>query len=222
MPPLPPPLPPETRTVGQVVAESLKLYGSRFWRALPLGLPIAVADQLAIGGSITTRVLVYVALAPVFTAAYAYACTFFTDDVPPLRTWVRALAVGTAVFLPAAIFLPVFSLLSVLWLALVGLAVPVVMIERSPAADAIERAFRLARADFVHAAGSFATLTIVFGLTGLLLASLLRAQADNTVRVAVFIADLVVSPLIFIGAALVYLDQEARSRIDRGGAVPRG
>ena len=29
--PLPPPLPPETRTVGQLVAETLKLYGRHFW-----------------------------------------------------------------------------------------------------------------------------------------------------------------------------------------------
>ena len=31
---LPPPLPPETRTVGQLVAESIRLYGARFWPSL--------------------------------------------------------------------------------------------------------------------------------------------------------------------------------------------
>ena len=35
---LPPPLPPETRTVGQLVAESLRLYGARFWPSLALGI----------------------------------------------------------------------------------------------------------------------------------------------------------------------------------------
>jgi hypothetical protein len=39
---------------------------------------------------------------------------------------------------------------------------------------------------------------------------LLREQADNTVRVAIFIADLVISPLLFLGAALLYFDQAAR------------
>ena len=39
---LPPPLPPETRTVGQLVAESLKLYGARFWPSLALGIGPAV------------------------------------------------------------------------------------------------------------------------------------------------------------------------------------
>ena len=42
--PLPPPLPPETRTVGQLVAESIRLYGRRFWPSLALGLPIAIID----------------------------------------------------------------------------------------------------------------------------------------------------------------------------------
>ena len=39
---LPPPLPPETRTVGQLVAESLKLYAARFWPSLALGIGPAV------------------------------------------------------------------------------------------------------------------------------------------------------------------------------------
>src|SRR5256885_10755602 len=41
--PAPPPLPPETRTVGQLVAETIRLYGSRFWRALALGIAPAAA-----------------------------------------------------------------------------------------------------------------------------------------------------------------------------------
>src|SRR2546430_4285505 len=41
--PVPPPLPPETRTVGQLVAETIRLYGSRFWRSLALGVVPAAA-----------------------------------------------------------------------------------------------------------------------------------------------------------------------------------
>ena len=48
MPELPPPLPPERRTVGQLVAESIRAYQQSFWRCLPLGLPLAVADQLSV------------------------------------------------------------------------------------------------------------------------------------------------------------------------------
>ena len=42
VPELPPPLPPAERTVGQLVAETIRAYGANFWRVLPLGVPIAV------------------------------------------------------------------------------------------------------------------------------------------------------------------------------------
>ena len=50
--PLPPPLPPASRTVGQVVAEAIALYRSNFAWALALGLPVALADQVLSTGSI--------------------------------------------------------------------------------------------------------------------------------------------------------------------------
>jgi len=88
--------------------------------------------------------------------------------------------------------------------------VPVVMIEGLGQRDAVRRAIELCRADYVHTLGSLATLVIVFVLTRVALAFLLREQADNTIRAAVFLADLVVSPLLFLGAALLYFDQSAR------------
>ena len=45
--PLPPPLPPETRPVGQLIAESMRLYGRRFWPSLALGLPIGIFGAVA-------------------------------------------------------------------------------------------------------------------------------------------------------------------------------
>ena len=208
--PLPAPLPPETRTVGQVVAEAVRLYGRSVWRVLPLGLPVAVADVISGGLSIPTRILVLMAAAPAFTLAFAWASAIAGGARPGRATWVRALALGTAVFLPAAVFFPWFAILSVAWLALVGLVVPVVVLEDLPARAALRRAVELCRADYVHALGSLATLVIVFFLTRFALAFLLRGQADNTIRVAVFLADVVISPLLFLGAALLYFDQAAR------------
>jgi hypothetical protein len=209
---LPPPLPPETRTVGQLVAEAIRLYGGAFLRALPLGLPVAVADVASGGLSVPGRVAVLALAAPAFTAAFAWASALALDARPARGTWIRALVVGTLVFLPAAAFFPWFAILSVAWLALVGLVVPVVIAEDLPVRAALRRAVELCRADYVHTLGSLATLVIVFFLTRFVLAFLLRGQADNTVRVAVFLADLVVSPLLFLGAALLYLDQRARLR----------
>ena len=207
---LPPPLPPETRTVGQVVAEAIRLYGRQYRRALPLGVPLAAADTLAVGGTTAERILILAVASPAFTLAFAWASAIAADVRPGLRTWLRALVLGTLAFLPAAFFFPWFALLSVAWLALVGLVVPVVMVEDAPPGRALRRAVELCRADYVHALGSLATLVIVFVLSRLMLAFLLREQADNTVRVAVFVADLVISPLLFLGAALLYFDQAAR------------
>ena len=55
---LPPPLPPKERTVGQVVAESIRLYGHRFWPSLVLGLPIAAITQVSAGESLTAQMFV--------------------------------------------------------------------------------------------------------------------------------------------------------------------
>jgi hypothetical protein len=207
---LPPPLPPETRTVGQVVAEAIRLYGRFVWRALPLGFPLAAADAVAVGRTTGERVAILLAASPFFTVAYSWASALAADVRPPSRTWLRALLLGTLVFVPAALFFPWFALLSVAWLALVGLVVPVVIVEDRPPREALRRAVELCRADYIHTLGSLATLVIVFVLTRVALAFLLREQADNTVRVAVFLADLVVSPLLFLGAAILYFDQAAR------------
>jgi hypothetical protein len=207
--PLPPALPPAERTVGQLVAESIRLYGRRFWPALLLGLPLAVADQLALDLNALGRVLVLVAFAPVFTLGYAVGTTLAVPDRPGGRWWV-AMLVGTVVFVPAALFFPWFALASVAWLGLAGLVVPVALIERTGLRATIRRAVQLGRADYVHAAGSLATLVLLFWMTRIALALVLRSQADNTVRVAVFLADVVLAPLLFLGPALLYFDQVAR------------
>lgn len=210
---LPPPLPPETRTVGQLVAETLRLYGQRFLAALPLGLPVAVADVLSSGGPTLQRILVLVVFAPFFTGAFVWASCLVSGCRPPRRRLAAAVGVGSVVFLPAALLFPWFALAAVAWLALVGLVVPVLVFEEGGLRAALARALRLGRVDYVHALGSLATLALVFVLTRLALAFLLRAQADNTIRAAVFLADVVVSPILFLGAALLYVDQAARHRV---------
>jgi hypothetical protein len=210
--PLPPPLPPAERTVGQLVAEAIRLYGQRFWPAVLLGLPVAVADQLELDRSVAARIAILCAFAPVFTLAYAAACTLVSgsDARPEPRAWLTALAAGTLVFLPAAALFPWFALAAVLWLGLGSQVVPAAMLERRSLGCSLRRGLELARADYVHAAGSLATLAILFGLTRLVLGFVLRAQADNTVRSAIFLADVALAPMLFLGAALLYFDQAAR------------
>lgn len=205
-------LAPEQRTVGQLVAESIRLYGRNFVRALPIGLVVAAVNQvsLGVGREVTTAVLVLAA--PLFTLAYAYAAGIVLGRKAPLRSWVVALGVGTLVFVPAALLFPWFALAGVLWLALVGLCVPAAIAGRTSFVGSLRRGFALGRAGYVHAAGSLATLVILFVLTRLGLALLLESQADNTVRTAIFLADAVLGPILFLGSALLYVDQEARLR----------
>jgi hypothetical protein len=195
------------------VAESLRLYGRHFFRALPLGLPLAVADQLALHLTSVESIVVLVALAPAFTLGYGVATVLLQEDrgvERPGGSWWVTLGVGTLVFLPAAAFFPWFALASVAWLGLVGLVVPVALIEGLGARETVRRALQLGRADYVHAVGSLATLVVLFWLTRLALTLLLHSQADTAIRAAVFLADIVLAPLLFLGPSLLYLDQVAR------------
>lgn len=212
---LPPPLPPESRTVGQVVAEAIALYQRNFWRALVLGVPVALADQLIADRAVGERIVLLVAASPAFSLAYAAACAIRQGDRPPTGVWLLAVALGVLTFLPAALLFSWFAIAAVLWLGIAGHAVPAVMAERLGPGAAVRRTIELGRADYIHAAGSFATLAILFGLTRLALGLILSSQADATVRVSIFLADLVISPLLFLGAAIVYVDLVARVGLDR-------
>ena len=211
--PLPAPLPPERRTIGQLVAEAIRYYGRHFLRALPLGLVVAAINQLTVGADRAVVGVALVAAAPILSAAYVYATQLVTGVRAPARAWVVAVGVGTLVFLPAALFFPWFALAGVAWLALIGLAVPAAIVEGTSFVGSLRRGLALGRADYVHAAGSLATLVILFFLARLGLALLLESQADNTVRTAIFLSDTVLAPLLFLGAALLYVDQEARLRL---------
>jgi hypothetical protein len=116
-----------------------------------------------------------------------------------------------------------FALLGALYLSFFGLSVPAAVIERIGFRASIRRALQLGRADWVHALGSIAALVIVFFLSRQVLVSLLRGQADATIRAAIFLADVVLAPLMLLGTAMLYFDQAARVGLDRkrGRAAPR-
>ena len=178
---------------------------------MPLGLPVAVADLFALRATTAERILVLLVAAPAFTLSFIRASAIVGEVRPGRRAWLRAFLLGTLVFLPAAVFFPWFALPAVAWLALVGLVVPVLVIETPAMLTALRRAVELCRADYVHALGSLATLVIVFVLSAsLTLVSSCASRRQPAIRAAIFLADLVVSPLLFLGAALLYFDQAAR------------
>ena len=209
---LPAALPPAERTVGQLVAETIRAYGNDFWRVLPLGLPLALADQLSVRHSTGLQMIVFWAATPLFVAGYLWACRLV------LRVQPSALAAGLAVliWLPFPALRSVFILPGLAWLAFLGLAVPAALVEGLGGREALVRGRELALADYVHALGSLAALVVVVGIAASTLSALLHTQGDNGQRAAVFLSDLVLSPLLFLGGALLYVDQAARvrSRLD--------
>jgi hypothetical protein len=200
-------LPPEDRTVGQLVAEAIRLYGRRFFPSLALGLGPAALNALVRVVDNATLVLIPTLGGVVLAACYVGACLIAGERRGNVWT---ALAAGAIVFVPFPFLAAIFVLPGLVWLAFVGLVVPVLVYERIGLRAAFARATRLARADFVHALGSLATLAIIVFLTQTMLFFLLRGTGEQTLDIASFLASLIVSPLLFLGAALLYFDQAAR------------
>jgi len=203
---LPPPLPPETRTVGQLIAETIRFYQGSFWAVLPLGLSLAAVEQVNAGQATRVQTLVLAAAAPLMTASFVRACSL-VGGAP--WSWT-AFALGVLIFLPVPFLMLVYALPAVAWLAFVGLAVPAAVVERLRFRDALVRGRRLGAVDYVHALRGLAAIAIVFALTKFVLALLLKDQADVAVRTSLFLADLVLSPMLYVGGALLYVDQAAR------------
>src|SRR5919198_1605541 len=157
--PLPPPLPPETRTVGQLVAETINLYRRHFWSSLALGVgPAAGAVGLTVIPGWWKLLFGLTAFAPLMTASYLGAVNVATGERAGRESLLVGAAVGYVVFVPALFLYGLFILPAIAWLALFGLAVPAALIEKTGYGESLRRGYRLGRAGYVHAAGSPATL----------------------------------------------------------------
>jgi len=208
---LPPPLPPETRTVGQVVAEAIRLYGRRFWPSFALGAPIGIFGALlpALDGEARTLVSLGVGV-PLVTLSFVGASAVVAGrSVEPARL-IRAFLVGVIVFLPIPVLIYAYILPAIAWLALAGLAVPAAVIEGGGIIDSLRRGFRLGRADYVHALGSMATLGITFYLSTRVMAVAINAGSGQAADIARPLAEGVLWPVVVLGSSLLYFDQAAR------------
>lgn len=211
MPELPPPAPPETRTSGQLVAEAMRLYGRRFWAALALGAgPLAVVLTVNALSGRTGLIFLATGGALVFTVCYVAATLIAGDLHPGRRAVVTALVTGLLVFAPVPFLTVSLIFPGLIWLAFFGLAVPVALIEGKGLRQSLGRSVTLARADFVHALGSLAALAIVGFISAVSLAFLLGQFGEQSRMIAAVIPLVFVSPLLFLGSALLYFDQSAR------------
>lgn len=198
-------LPHAERTVGQLVAESIRFYGDNFWAVLVLGLPFLALDILSIDQPWGRQIVVGWVLGPAICAAYVRAAMLVTKT---FWSW-KAYAAALLVYIPYPI-LGVYVLPAVLWVALIGLGIPAAVAEGLDVKAALRRGLQLSRADLGHAIGGLATLVLVVGITRIALEVLLNTQGGQAREIAVVLADLVLSPLLYVGGVLLYLDQRAR------------
>ena len=206
---------PKDRTAGQLVAEAMRLYGRRFWGAVGLGIPPTLLGVLL--AALTARDVHRTARLPAFVVLFAVIASLcfivanrLATDRPQSGSSLTALAAGLIVFLPLPVLAALFYLPGLIWFAFLGFAVPAVLFESRSLGDAFRRAIELARADYGHALGSLAAVTIVALVSAGVLSFLLIQFGEQAQGAAAFIAVLLLSPLLFLAAAMLYEDQVAR------------
>ena len=214
--------------LGELLAETARLYGERFWGALGVGGVIAAAFVVAlrVPEPVQTGVLV-----AAITLAYAATARLVSGDTFA-EAWGQVAArlpvlvvLGIAVTVPFAVVARYLVLLiaAAAWLGLVGFSIPVAMLERQsePAGSlwrigyALRRSLTLARAEYLHAFGVAAALTLVYVLVGTLVASALVGFADSGALAATTLVQVVFGPFFFIGLCVLYFEQTARALSSR-------
>jgi hypothetical protein len=212
--------------LGELLAETVRIYGERVWAALGLGAVYAGA----LLGSALIHAAVYFGVAslmvPVAYGAAARvvlgdslreACAQVAVRLPVLL--VLALVVGLPFVLASSYLLLV--LLAAFWIAFTGFSIPVAVVERqevrrnwvASVSYALERTIALARAEYLHAAGVAAALLVANLLVGNVLRAALEGFAGNTSLVAVLLAQLVLAPFFYLGLSVLYFEQRARAAV---------
>jgi len=217
--------------LGDVLAETTRLYGSRIWAALGLG---AVTAGTFVAGLILPAAAAIALLALSLAACWAAATRIVAGDsfgeawaqvavrIPALLVLTVVATVPFALALSQQLVLVVFA---VLWLAGTGFAIPVSVMER-PAEPLdflhrlgwlLRRSLTLARAEYLHAAGVIAALVILYLFLSAILFGALRGFAEQADVAAAAIAQVVLAPFFFLGLAVLYFEQRARALSSRRG-----
>jgi hypothetical protein len=215
--------------LGDLLAETIRIYGERLRAAIGLGLLYAA---VLLGAAIVHVALYYVVTALMFTMGSGVAVRLVAGDTFR-EAWAQVLVRFPVVLLLAAVvglpfalagYLSVLFILIAFWLGLTAFAVPAAMVEQTrgsagtfqTAAYALERTIVLARLDYLHATGVVAALLIVNFVFGILLANLLVGFADNGRIVALAIVQVVLAPFFFLGLAVLYFEQRSRAAVSSG------
>jgi hypothetical protein len=208
-------LPPAERTIGQLVAETVRFYGDHFWKVVGLGVvPASFAAITARAPHHLTETLSPTLFGALLSATFVAACVIALETRPSNGRLVQAWGLGWIVLQPVLVPVPYLILAGAVWLLCLALAIPVLVVEGKGVWGSVVRALRLAQADWVHQIGAIATLVVLVFLSQGVLAFALRGFGGTAISISFFLASMVVSPLLFVGTALLYVDQAARVRVD--------
>jgi hypothetical protein len=215
--------------LGELLAQTVSIYGERVRAAFGLGLIYA---GVLLAAAVVHVSVYYAVTAIMFTMASGVAVRLVTGDTFR-EAWAQVLVRFPVVLLLAAVvglpfalagFLSVLFILIAFWLGLTAFAVPAAMVEQTRASGgplhivtyALERTLALAKVDYLHATGVVAALLIVNFVFGILLANLLVGFADNGKIVALALVQVVLAPFFFLGLAVLYFEQRARAAVSSG------
>lgn len=216
--------------LGELLAETVRLYGERIWAAFGLGAFIAATILL---GLFTGHVAAYLAVVSVaFTAAYAAAARLVSGDRFG-EAWAQvAVRFPTLLVLTLVVSLPfeigrvdpIILLFTVAWVAATGFSIPITVLEREAAPGgwfaqlgyALQRSIALARAEYFHAAGVVAALVLVYVLVGNLLTGALVGFGESGRLTASLLVQVVLAPFFFLGLSVLFFEQRARASSTRG------
>jgi hypothetical protein len=220
-----PPLRPVERPLmlGEVFAETIRVYGERIWFAFGLGVSVAAA--IALAAVIRNDIITVAIFTWAFAALFALAVRYIEgDSVGEALRLVGARApvlfvLGVVVTLPLAlgVFDPLIGLVVSFWLGVMSFAIPVAVTEdveggfAARVGYALRRSYAIGRAEYLHAVGVVAAFVIVYGLFGRLLVQALGGFADNGLVPAVLITEGFLLPFLFLGLAVLYFEQRSRA-----------
>jgi len=209
--------------LGEVFAETIRVFGERIWFAFGLGLAVAAAIGLA--AAIRNDLVTVAIFTWGFAALYALAVRYVEgDSVGAALRLVGARApvlfvLGLVVTLPLSLGIidPLVGLVAAFWLGIMGFAIPVAVTEEATGgfaqriAGALRRSVAIGRAAYLHAVGVVAAFVIVYGILGRLLISALGGFADNGLVAAVLITEGFLLPFLFLGLAVLFFEQRSRA-----------
>ena len=216
--------------LGEVFAETTRLYGDRLWGAFALG---GLSAGAFLVGELVHPIVLVLGSALAVTVGWAAATRIAAGDSllealgqiairgPLLLVFTVVATIPFALLLTQNVVqtFAIHILFAVAWLAATGFSIPVVMAERAPEDERgihllgwiLRRSLTLARAEYVHAVGVIAALAIVYALLSFILFGALRGFAEQAEVAAAALAQVVLAPFFFLGLAVLYFEQRARA-----------